>query len=169
MFKKFIVTALVCMSLPAGAEQLQGKVDYNKDQELKYQFPQVDSEDSIDWADWHKKFMLEIRRRLVLKANNGFPLDGKIRIICSVSREGTIADKITLDYSSNLGLLIPNILEEMQGNEVIEFPAGSQRQKVNMDMTISIGNRDYLRYMPDQEYVRNDRKTAESSTKTTQN
>lgn len=147
-----IALTLLILGLPAGA-QLKGHVETTGG-DLKYQTPTLDEETYLDWTGWHQRFLLEVRRRLLVKASRGFPISGRIAIVLKVSKEGKILQEILKDDSGNLGLLIPNILDDLQNSEFTNFPKGSRREQVRLELSLSVGSQDFLQVEPDYEIMK---------------
>jgi hypothetical protein len=143
------------LGLPAASQALEGRVS-KVDTTFRAETPAQDTESTILWDDWRRKVQDEIHRRIVKRTKEvGLQISGKVIIRYTIYRSGRVVAEVMKDSSTNLGLVAPNCIESLEGDDLIRFPEASRRSKVVTIANFKVGGEETDKYFQgDREYVR---------------
>ena len=140
---------------PAYSRTLLGKAE-KTECIFQSETPSEDKDIAILWDLWRKKVQDEIHNRIRKRlAEMGVPTSGYVIIEYEVSRRGQVVADVIKDNSVNMGLIAPNCIESLAGDDILTFPAKSRREKITTKLTIRMDKEETdLYYVGDVEHIR---------------
>lgn len=134
-FALTILLISICC-VPARSKELHGSVVVR---DAAFQAEKPDHADESDWAAWRLRVAKEIKRQTErLIQTYGYPIAGELGVRYRVARSGDIDIVIIDDESTNLGLLVPNVIAALQHSPVLLFPNRTRKQSVDSDTVFQV-------------------------------
>jgi hypothetical protein len=124
------VLVLATLCVPSYADKLQGYIQFHEPVLLE-QYPTSDTLVEVNWNAWLRRICNEVTTRINATAKKDhYPLAGKLTVKCVVHRDGAVDVDVIADESTNLGLLVPNVIQSLHNSPLLQFPSPSQREFV---------------------------------------